>query len=236
MQKNKIIFSIVIPLYNEELAVKKVLCGVVKELEKIKTTYEIIAVDNGSTDNTNNILMKLTKKFPVIKILSIRVNEGYGNGISQGLKIAKGSIIGYMDGDGQVLNNNLIECLKTIKNEPIIDFIKVIRVERNDGGQRTIISGYYNYFIKKIFNIKQLDINAKPKFFRRSVYNKIKPIDSKDWFIDTEIVLKINRLKILCSVIPVVFSKREKGKSKVKIFLTIVEFIKNILIYKMRGY
>ena len=81
-----------------------------------------------------------------------------------------------------------------------------------------------------LFGVRSNDINAKPKLMKKEFYDKIEII-SKDWFIDGEIMLNLNKLNYKFEEIPISFHKRDKGKSKVKL-LASFEFLKNMIKYR----
>jgi len=215
--------SIVIPFYNEEKNVE----GVIKDIvSSLKETYEIIAVDNGSSDRTGEIIDKLTSE--KIRKVRIKKNLGYGYGVLKGLECAKGEWIGWIDGDGQT-DSGYIMKLYNLAKEKKNGIFKIKRVNRHDGLQRSVFSRLFNLFTSGLLGIKSKDINACPKLFRREVFAQMK-LQSKDWFIDTELLLKAGRMKLPVYEVPAVFDKREEGKSNVYLH-TSLEFVKNILKY-----
>lgn len=227
-------FSLVIPFYNEEENVESVLQKIIHELNNQSHSYEIIAVDNGSKDNTSNILSKIASTNSRIKIITIEINQGYGYGISTGLQHTKGTIIGYTDGDNQVNPKDILRCVELMYQNKLISLYKGIRKNRQDGLLRIFYSKGYNYLARLLFNLKVKDINAKPKLFYRSIYDQIKPIVSKEWFIDAEILIKANNIKINITEIPGEFEKRNGGKSNVK-FNTALILFKELLKVRFRG-
>src|SRR3989344_4252239 len=87
----------------------------ISELKQSKIEFELICVNNGSSDNTELILADLQKRHKEIKILKINKNQGYGWGIITGLNAASGSYIGYTDGDGQVAVKDIVGVLDSLK-------------------------------------------------------------------------------------------------------------------------
>src|SRR5688572_22299892 len=94
--------SIVLPFYNEEGCVVSVIEELNTVLLHAGISYEIIAIDNGSSDATPILLKDALSKFDRLIVLSIAKNEGYGNGILNGMALARGQIVGFMSADGQV--------------------------------------------------------------------------------------------------------------------------------------
>jgi glycosyltransferase involved in cell wall biosynthesis len=229
--KKDIELSIAIPFYNEEENVADVLKEVSKELKNNNINYELIAVNNGSIDKTKDIIKSFIKKDSNIKLVDIKKNIGYGFGITSGLNKASGKYIGYMWGDKQIESKVITEVFKRLK-EKNLDVCKIKRIKRGDGILRKIQSKFYNYLLDLIFAIKTDDINGCPKIMKKEVYKNLN-LQSKDWFIDTELMIKLHKRNCKIDEIPVIFKKREKGKSNIKI-TTIFEFIRNLLKYKFK--
>ncbi|MBN1502549.1 glycosyltransferase family 2 protein [Candidatus Woesearchaeota archaeon] len=224
-------FTLVIPFYNEEKNVEKVLMDNIKSLDTLDIKYEIIAVDNGSTDNTASLIDKFVKDKRIKKI-TIKNNIGYGYGVAEGLKKANGEIIGWRDGDAQVSAGIIAKLYKCAVSNPN-SVCKMKRILREDGIQRKFFSFIFNSLVKLLFGISSKDINAKPKLFPRKLMEHI-TLESKDWFIDTELLIKAKKLGMDIKEIPGEYLKRKKGKSNVRI-ISIFEFLVNIIRYYFRS-
>src|SRR3989344_8059999 len=107
--------SIVVPFYNEEETVELLTNTLINEFNKNNIDYELILVNNGSDDKTSEIVNKLSEKYKNVKAVHVKVNQGYGWGILNGLKIANGGYVGYMDGDFEIQPSGLLNVYKRIK-------------------------------------------------------------------------------------------------------------------------
>lgn len=222
--------SLVIPFYNEEENIELVVSGLVNSFEKESIDYELILVNNGSVDKSPHILENLAREKPdKMKVVHVSVNQGYGWGIINGLKLASSEFIGYMCGDGQIRPKDVLKVFKTIKNENY-DLVKVKRVARKDGIIRKVVSTVYNWLFLVTFNARTLDVNGTPKIFKGELLEIFSP-SSKDWFIDAEMMIKAKYLNLRMGEVPVEFLRREKGGSHVEL-TTILEFVRNIFTYK----
>ena len=224
--------SIVIPFYNEEENVERVIEGLCSEFTKNDINYEIIAVNNGSYDRTPELLKKLADKFPPVKIVRVELNQGYGWGVIQGLKSASGKFVGYMAGDGQIRPENVVMVFEKMKAGGF-EFAQGKRISRADGLLRKINSMVFNTLFQILFASPVTDIGSNPKIFTRSLYEKIYPV-SKDWFIDSEVIIKSSGLDAKMTEIPLVFHKREKGSSHIKLSASF-QMLKNLVTWKIRG-
>ncbi len=225
--------SLVIPFYNEESNVKKVVQEIVDNFNLNKINYEIIAVDNGSTDGTRKIIKGLNKSNPRIKLSIVRKNIGYGNGIISGINQANGNFIGYHWGDGQVPSKYITEVFNKIK-EGDYHLGKITRIYREYSLTRKIASNFYNTFFPLLFGVNSKDINGCPKIMKGSLLKNLE-LESKDWFIDAEIMIKAKRNKFKLVEVPAEYKKRTGGKSKVRSNV-ILEFLRNMIRFKLKGY
>jgi len=224
--------SIVIPFYNEEENVEKVCKDLIREFNANNLSYEIITVNNGSYDNTPKLLKKLSNEFPQIKTVTVEVNQGYGWGVVQGLRSTTGSYVGYMAGDGQIKPEDVIKVFEKIKSYGL-DFAQGKRITRHDGLLRKIVSRVFNAIFQILFPCPLTDVGSNPKIFSHSLYKKISPV-SKDWFIDSEVIIKSSVLGARMIEVPLIFQKREKGISHIHIS-SIIEMLKNMIVWKIRG-
>ena len=224
--------SIVIPFYNEEENVEKVCGDLSTEFTKHNIHYEIVAVNNGSYDKTPELLKKLSDKFPQIKVVTVEQNQGYGWGVIEGLKSASGNFLGYMAGDGQIKPEDVVRVFEKIKTGGL-DFCQGKRISRDDGALRKINSKIFNTLFQLFYPSPLTDIGSNPKIFTRSLYEKISPV-SKDWFIDSEFIIKSSSLGTKMSEVPLSFQKREKGSSHIKLSASF-QMLKNILRWKFYG-
>src|SRR5262245_49856106 len=95
-------FSLVIPMYDEENNVERVATGVIRELERVSSSdanafeIEVILVDNGSRDGTGSIAARLAARDRRIRVVTVESNEGFGNGVLVGLHSGSGDLLGFM--------------------------------------------------------------------------------------------------------------------------------------------
>jgi glycosyltransferase involved in cell wall biosynthesis len=220
--------SIAIPFYNEEGNIENVAKSLASELKNSNVNYELILVDNGSSDSTLEIIKRLKRSNPRIKLVHVPKNQGYGWGIIQGLDTAKGKYIGFIDGDDQVHPKYLIQAYNKIRETNSILCI-TRRLKRPSNLFRQAASLGYNALLNILFFLGVPDVNSKPKIMLQKFYKQLS-LSSKDWFIDTEIILKAKRKNFKIAQVPVIYYERKEGKSNVRLSI-IKEFLSNILKY-----
>lgn len=225
---SQIKISLVVLAYNEAGSIATVVSDLEAALEERPYAYEIIVVNNGSSDDTQSIIEALAKTNPQLRVVHFEKNQGYGGGIVGGWRIATGTILGYMSGDNQYparIAAQLAESL--IKKD--LDFVTSYRIKRHDGLWRLCISKCFQFFFNTLFGTHYKDINNNPKIFKKAFLDQLLPIEHADWFIDAEILWKISRqfLQYKTADLPMEFFQRPAGHSNVR-FKTILEFIANV--------
>ncbi|MEA1927657.1 MAG: glycosyltransferase family 2 protein [Candidatus Auribacterota bacterium] len=225
-QKSK--FSLALPFYNEELNVVRVISGLTEELASAGLDFQLILVNNGSYDRTPDLIRELVRSDSRLKSVTVEKNIGYGWGVIRGLEEAEGEWIGFMDGDAQISPADAVLFLRSVTSDN--DMVKVRRRERHDGFIRASLSESYIIFFCLLFGISIYDINAKPVMFKRELFDLLN-LTSRDWFIDAELMLKADYLGLEIREVPVIFRKREAGRSNVKP-ATVIEFLINIARYR----
>ena len=165
--------SIVIPCFNEAKSLPKLVKDFSKKLKR--RDVELILVNNGSNDSTERILLNLKKNYNFLKIIRLKKNNGYGNGILQGLKKAKGQYLSWTHADLQTDPYDAITGFEKFKKElsPKI-FIKGNRLDRplKDVIFTVGMSIFETILLKKFF----WDINAQPNIFHKNFFNILERI------------------------------------------------------------
>jgi glycosyltransferase involved in cell wall biosynthesis len=221
--------SLIIPCYNES----KNLPSLIERCQQLDSKiFEVIIVNNGSTDDTSNVLTNLmNSKYPFIKAVKVEVNQGYGHGILCGLRSSTGNIIGWTHADLQTdpLDSNQVINLINQYGENI--FIKGQRYGRpiSDVIFTIGMSIFESILLKKLL----WDINAQPTFFPRNFFDEwdSPPNDfSLDLFAYHQ--AKKNNLEVIR--FPVLFGKRLHGHSTWNIdFKSKWKFIKRTIQFSL---
>jgi len=209
MLKSRFKISIVIPCYNEELSLKKLVNNC---LEHIKNDVEIILVDNGSTDKTYNSLLSFNLPSNIVPV-RVEENLGYGNGILYGLNLAKGEVLSWTHADLQTDVSDVLTGFKKFKNQ-LISKSCMVKGERKN---RNLLDFFFTFsmgiYSSIILNKWMYDINAQPKIFHRSFLNEFDnpPLD---FSLDLFLIYFFKSKNIKVNSFPVLFNKREYGEAK----------------------
>ena len=229
--------SLVIPCYNEEDNLEKLLSKISFVLKKFsKERIEIVIVNNGSTDNSEKII-KQHELFHqnLISLLNIKKNKGYGDGINQGINFSKGDVVCWFHAD---LQFDPVEALN-IYAEYKDKFLNQNILLKGNRMNRSLFDSFFTFGMTcltfLLFGKKINDINAQPKIFKRSMLKFINnpPIDFS-YDIYFLLVALNNNFKI--QEFPVKWYDRNAGvakgggsfKLKFKLTLRTIKFLFNL--------
>jgi glycosyltransferase involved in cell wall biosynthesis len=216
------------PCYNEEEVVAATIGELLAAFERTGHRLEIVAVDNGSRDRTGAILADLARRDPRVVPARVEVNQGYGVGVLAGFPLCRAPWVGLICADGQVDPADVVKLYDVARRAKTPVLVKVRRRFRMDGMKRKFVSVCYNLLTTAMFGgLGSIDINGNPKIFPREWLPAFH-LQSKDWFLDAEIMIKTKRLGFRVLEINVLAQMREGGASNVRAS-TCLEFAKNLL-------
>jgi len=232
-QNNEPKFSVVTTCYNEQDNVENMIVNLLARFRHSfpGDQFELVVVLNGCLDKTPELARALARDNSEITLVDLAQNHGYGAGIRAGLNAARGELVGYIDGDEQVSAEDVVKVFNAAKISTA-EIVKVVRVKREDGVKRLIITSGYNFLFRIFFGSICHDINGKPKILRRTALRQL-GLTSNDWFIDAEMMLAAKSLGFEIEEVPVVFKQRAGGQSNVRL-ATIFEFLGNMFAMRSR--
>jgi len=201
--------SVVIPVYNELENVEELYRRIKTELQKLSLTYEVIFVDDGSTDGTTEKIKKMKESEPQLKLIIFDRNYGQTEAMVAGFQLARGDIIVTMDGD---LQNDPADIIRIIiKLQSGYDLVCGWRQARKDNFlMRKIPSMIANAIISYVTKVKIHDLGCSLKGFKRKI------IDSINLYSEMHRFIPIVAVSIGARVaeIPVTHKPRVKGETK----------------------
>jgi len=222
--------SIFLPAYNESENISKSVNALIKSIPE-NIIYELIVVDDGSTDSTPQIVRNLIRNNDKIRLIRHRKNMGYGSAIATGLRASKKEWIFFADSDAQFDYRQIKKFINASNN---YDMVIGYREKRADPYVRKLNSNIYNLCVKIIYRFWVKDVNCAFKLVRREVYESIKPIGSKGALVSAEIIIKAKRKKYNILELPVRHLPRKKGVQTGANIKVILRSFKEII--KLRSY
>ncbi len=222
--------SIVVTVFNEEENIKPLVKAIHLALKNIKFNYEIIYVDDGSSDKTVEKIKLL--KDEKIKLIELRRNFGQSSALSAGIDLAKGEFIGTMDGDLQNDPSDFLPMLEKSEKENF-DMVAGIRIKRKDKMiMRKIPSKIANFLIRNLTNVHLKDYGCAIRILRKEIAKDLSLYGELHRFIPVLAHLEGARI----TEIPVKHHKRQFGESKYGINRTFKVISDLILILFFKKY
>jgi len=164
--------SVVIPLYNEEESLSELSLSLKRVFESMKCHYEVIFVDDGSTDRSFSVIKDIHNKNNRFHCIKLRRNYGKSSALAAGFKEAKGDIIITMDADLQDDPEEIPELIQKINSG--YDLVSGWKKVRYDPFIKKHTSKFFNYITSKISGIKLHDFNCGLKAYKKDVIKSIK--------------------------------------------------------------
>jgi glycosyltransferase involved in cell wall biosynthesis len=198
------------------------------------TDYELVLVGNyvaGAADTTPDVVRELAAADPRIVCSAVEKQGMMGWDLRTGLALATGESVAFIDGDGQVLVEDLVRIYKLLREQGL-DLAKTYRKQRGDGIKRKLLSLVFNGLFQALFPGPPVrDINAKPKVMTRSAYERL-TLQSTDWFIDAEILIQARRLGFRIGETETEFLGLTGRRSFVRM-AAVFEFLLNLFRYRI---
>lgn len=212
--------SLILACYNEEPIFEDSLRQIVKTLEQTTLTFEIIFVDDGSSDNTRDLILSAVETCSSISMryLFHEQNTGRGGAVSDGFRMAKGTFMGYIDFDLEVHARYIPACVLALQNGA--DVVTAHRIYKFSLGgiDRYLASVGYKWLMQKILGITLKDTETGFKFFRREKFLPIiETIQDQGWFWDTESMARAQVMGLKIEEIACLFIRRFDKESSVKL-------------------
>lgn len=183
---NKFSISVFFPCFNEQENVERMASQCLKVLREISEDFEVIIVNDGSSDKTAEVGERLCREHPEIKLINHETNKGYGAALQSGFRACSKELIFYTDGDGQFDVNELPGLLEYI---PEYDIVSCYRIKRQDSFVRKFNAFCWTTLVGILFKLKIRDIDCAFKIYKREVIDNIE-MHSTGALIDTEMLAR----------------------------------------------
>jgi glycosyltransferase involved in cell wall biosynthesis len=224
--------SVIIPAHNESENLSVLLPRLHRALTDTRREFEILLIDNASTDDTQAVVRQFGRAMPELRLVA-EPRLGYGRAVLAGFRAARGDVLATLRADNQERPEDLCRMI-ALREAENLDLYKAIRLHRmqQEGVLRVVVSFVFNKLSTLMLRVKARDINASPKVLTRAFYESAR-LESPDWFIDAEIVIKAEHMGIPIGALPIEYHPRLKGRSTARP-QTVFEFLKNMLRWRVR--
>jgi len=222
--------SVVIPAFNEESIIEKSIVLLHDKLNGLALDYEIIVIDDCSSDNTANILKNLALRINNLKVLHNSRHQGLGGTLKTGFSLASKELVFYTDADMPIDYQDIYNAVKFLRetNADVITAFKKNRYEESI--YRNINSFVYNWLVSLLFRTKIHDINFSLKLIKRNVLEMLN-LKSRGSFIDAEIIIKSVYLGYKIKQFGVIYTPRKTGHSTLGRPMVALEILYEIIKY-----
>jgi len=229
--------SLVVLCYQTGSKVVDVLSDIARSLEESQLDYELVCVANywpDSSDATPAVIREFSAGHSgrrEIQLVAEEKKGGMGWDMKSGFAKCRGRIVGVIDGDGQYPAISIVDAFGMIEEDEL-DLCKTFRSSRADSAFRNVISKGFNLTFRALYpKTSARDINSKPKLLKRAILEEMR-LESDDWFIDAEIMIKAGFMALKVGEIEIAYSAGVR-KSFVKP-KDIFEFIANLLKWRIK--
>jgi glycosyltransferase involved in cell wall biosynthesis len=181
--------SVFFPCYNEQENVEHTTKQAIAVLDKLDADFEVIIVNDGSSDATAQIADEIAAREPRVRVVHHPTNRGYGQALRSGFDAASKNLVFYTDGDGQFDISELPPLLPLMKD---YDIVTCFRLKRQDNLLRKINAWCWTRLVCLLFHMKIRDIDCAFKLYKRQIFDNI-TLSSTGALIDTEILARAVR-------------------------------------------
>lgn len=199
------------PAYNDDGTIASMVVEMDHVLRSMTDDYEIIVVNDGSSDSTHHILEELSKFKSRLRIITHKKNKGYGAALISGFENSTKDLIFYTDGDAQYDVGEMSILLDALKDD--VDIVNGYKISRSDPLHRIVIGYIYNRIVKLLFNLKLKDVDCDFRLIRRSVFERVE-LESSSGIICVELIWKLESSGFKFTEVPVHHYFRTHGKSQ----------------------
>jgi len=219
--------SIFFPCYNDAGTIGSLVVSAYEVAKSLTNDFEVIVIDDGSDDNSKEILDSLLKIYNDLKIVHHETNQGYGYVLKSGFKNSSKNFIFYTDGDGQYDVYELSKLYNAMQDG--IDIVNGYKIERNDPTHRKIIGKIYLVIMRILFRFKTRDVDCDFRLIRASAIKNI-DLKHKSGVVCLELVKKLEKSGAQFIDVPVNHYFRTYGKSQIFNFKRLIIIVFNIFI------
>ncbi len=199
------------PAYNDAGTIPSVVIAADMTLRSVTDDYEIIVVNDGSSDYTADVLEELKRSYPRLKVVHHERNRGYGGALRTGFATACKDLVFYTDGDAQYDPREMVLLLEAMT--PDVDVVNGYKVRRSDPLHRIVIGKLYHWTVKTAFGLKVRDTDCDFRLFRREVFDRVR-LERDSGVICVEMMKKIQDAGFRIAQVPVSHYHRAYGRSQ----------------------
>jgi glycosyltransferase involved in cell wall biosynthesis len=203
--------SVFFPAYNDSGTIASLVITALRSARKLTPDHEVIVVNDGSADNTAEILDELARTYPEVRIVHHERNRGYGGALRSGFAAATRELVFYTDGDAQYDPAEMELLWRRFDDS--VDVVNGYKISRSDPFHRIVIGRVYHHTVKVLFGLGVRDVDCDFRMMRRSIFDKVQ-LEKNSGVICLEMMKKITDAGFRIAEVPVHHYHRAYGKSQ----------------------
>ena len=221
--------SVFFPAYNLESQIEKTVIRAFEEVPKYVKSYEIIVVNDGSTDKTSLVLSNLKKLYPDLRVINHSLNKGYGGALKSGFYNSKYAWVAFTDADGQFDIGDLPKLIKK-QEETNADLVVGYYLKRQVPLTKIVTSQIWEGLVFVLFGLMVKDIDCGFKLISRKVIDNIPKLESeRGAFISSELLVKAKKQKFKIVETGVRHYPRREGKGTGRDIKVIINSFRDLI-------
>ncbi len=212
-------FDLVIPLWNESKNISHLIEAIEAVALPAKGLRKAILLNNGSQDNTADVVNALSQKYSWVQPVHLSENKNYGGGVMEGMRYTRAPYVGYVPGDNQIQADDILKVWQQLKDalykHPLKYklFMKGVRTTRLDPFSTQLTSVIYTLGAKLFLGLGVRDVNGLPKLFHRSLLDLLPEFRMTTFSLDAQLLDVASRNHWSFEEVPVTFHARREGVS-----------------------
>lgn len=203
--------SVFFPAYNDERTIAKMVTDALAVLPNLTGDYEVIVINDGSTDETGAVLNQLLKTLPSLRVINHDGNKGYGAALRTGFDESSKDLIFYTDGDGQYDAREMTILFPLMRDA--VDVVNGYKIKRSDNLRRKVLGAIYNQLARFMFRSPIRDVDCDFRLIRRRAIEQVELVSSSG-IICVEMVCKLHAAGGVFAETPVNHYPRTHGESQ----------------------
>ena len=203
--------SVFFPAYNDSGTIASMVIRAVQTASALTPDYEVIVVNDGSSDATPTIIDELARTYPHVRAVHHPRNRGYGGALQTGFRSATKDLIFYTDGDAQYDPSELAVLWERLSADA--DMVNGYKISRSDPLHRIVIGRIYHHIVKTLFGLTVRDVDCDFRLMRRTIFERIN-LEKNSGVICLEMMKKITDGGFRIAEVPVHHYHRAFGKSQ----------------------